>query len=887
MVRRMMVWAALLGVVAGGRATVLIETDFGAKGAQVDAATPDGKSKVSGSLPAPWHDNSVGTWQAMDGRYTPLTENGRGFVRVQKLSGGNLQLQCGLPKLDQPGHYRLTITARSDQRAGPEVGIRIAGPPYTMVYSTRPDLGPDWQTVTRDFALPAQKLDVGVWIVLGDPTSFDLAYLKLERFTDAELIERIKADHPEGTARNLVRISRFPLGLPSGWSLDRANDDQQVAIDADRATTGPSGCASLRLRADRRWLLRSAPFPVPWSFEQHTLSVSLRGDGQPLRLTVLGEGRACAGRTITPTSTWQRVELPFKPVLGGQVHILQLEGSGSLWLDAMQVERGGQAQAYTPQGACEVMLACPAGATGTPGVQFTDEPATVQFAVTGAPIGAVLKATITDLYGETRALPDRQAFGSVSYVRGPLDYAGFAARPHNGYRIEAWVQNAAGERISAPDEVIVYRLPRPRYWDRDHRESAFGIHVLSTTRHLSLCKAVGFNWVRLHDAGTEYMGWSFLEPQRGQWQFFDESIQRYRRHHLSVLALYSTAPHWATGWPKPCSGYFDRYLEPQDLDAWANYVTTVTARYRGQVDDFEVWNEPWGDSFWAVYDAAAKDQRRRSPTAAQDYAKLQAAAYRAGKAANPRVNILGFNSYGADFGATWTKDVMAAGGLDTCDTFSYHKYTSAFLGYPSDDLGTDGLKKAAREIVAAKGRIGKPVWMSEGNSERGGTYDGLYRHVLPYPNRDRYRATSSNICRYVVATLRDGADKLFIYTAHGFSTFSSKPPDWRALLCNDGTLHPSGVALSALFARLEDTHYGATVEVATGVYAYLFAGAGRSVAVLCTGPKHGEYRLPDVAGAKVFDLYGNAAQPGQIVGEEPVYLEANTELASLAAALRR
>jgi len=49
-----------------------------------------------------------------------------------------------------------------------------------------------------------------------------------------------------------------------------------------------------------------------------------------------------------------------------------------------------------------------------------------------------------------------------------------------------------------------------------------------------MAKAVGVNWVRLHDAGTEYIGWSFLEPEKGKWQFRDADLRRYRDHNLKT-----------------------------------------------------------------------------------------------------------------------------------------------------------------------------------------------------------------------------------------------------------------------------------------------------------------------------------------------------------------
>ena len=39
----------------------------------------------------------------------------------------------------------------------------------------------------------------------------------------------------------------------------------------------------------------------------------------------------------------------------------------------------------------------------------------------------------------------------------------------------------------------------------------------AAVRHgIALAKAIGANWTRLHDAGTEYIGWAHLEPDGHQ-----------------------------------------------------------------------------------------------------------------------------------------------------------------------------------------------------------------------------------------------------------------------------------------------------------------------------------------------------------------------------------
>lgn len=863
-------WALLVSIPALGE--VLVDTDFGTCERNVNAVSDDGRTDVNGSLPESWIENSTGPWQpAIAIRYEPREEDGVRFLRVTKGADGALQIATAIATPSEPTWFRLRYTARSAALAAPEVGLRFDGAPYTTVWQTTTALSPGWQEYTREFRLEPPSQAIRLQVLAAGACSFDLAHLTLERFTRAELVERIRAEHPEGSSGNLARITRFPLGVPSGWLLSREDDDAQVVVSGDASVPGPSGSPSLHVRAPGSFVLLSAPFAVPWSFETHVLSVDLRGTGTA-HIAAIGEaGRPLATREVTLGNEWRRESLAFEPSLGGEVHGLRVDGAGELWLDGLQVERGTEPTAYRPSAVCETVLALPESDASRAGVQFADEPTSVRIAVTGAEASAV-QVRVEGPSGEPWALPPvALAAADTQFVE--VDWAAGREPGFGPFRIEGCALDVAGAPLGQPYEVIVHRLRRPRFWGRDAPESPFGVHTLPATRHLTMAKAVGINWVRLHDAGMQYIGWSFLEPERGQWQFFDEEIRRYRAAGLMICGQLETAPYWATGYPRPCSGYWDRWFQPNDLDAWSEYVRTVAERYRDEIRHWEVWNEPWG-SFWSIYDPAGPNEQGRSPSAAADYAKLQAAAYQAAKSVDPGLTIVGFNSYGGYNGKDWTREVLEAGGWESCDVFSYHKYTSATLGYPGDDVSADGLAHAAAPILETRGGLDKPAWMSEGTPLRYSTWDGVYRHTLPYPNTDRWRSTADDTVRYLVSTLSGGAEKVFLYTMHSLDYYhGSGQPQWRCLVTNDGALHPAGDALSALAWLIEGTRFVRIVEPAEGVYAYLFEGGGRAVAAICPKPGHAAWSLPE--GSEGLDLFGNALGD-RAVGEHTCYLVGET-----------
>lgn len=879
-------WFLILPGLAEGMPQVIIDTDFGVPGKPFAEIAAAKGVRITGSLPQGWHDNS--NWKNnVVAAYKLANEGGRRFLRVEQTSGDGLQFTHGLPGVEkEKGYYRLTFTARS--RTGVSLDVREVGAPYQTLAPFAPATDGQWRDFSYDFRLPAHPRQLGLFIYQAGNGGLDLQKLKLLKLSEGDLIAEIKARYPEASAGNLVPASVFPLGLPSGWSIDRDySDGDEVQVETDAKVAGPSGCPALRINAVAKGVrIYSAPFAVPLSFATHVLSVSVRGDWDGELFVTDGKGQVRAHLTLKLAGEgWRRVELPFEPVLLAPSHTLRLEGKGTLWLDALQVEHAAKATPYAPQKPMEVCLALPASDADSARVQFADEPAKIKFAAVGKVRGAVLKTRLATIYGDEKLLPPILLDSASS---GVIVYEPFAPHGLGPYRLEAWVEDAAGKRVSPISEIVFYRLRRPRYWGQDAPHSFFGAHTLSTNRHLTMAKAAGVNWVRLHDAGTEYIGWSFLEPQKGLWQFRDADLQRYRDHHLKILGLLSTSPGWASNLGRPAVGYADRYLEPLRMDDWANAVRTIVSHHRGLIDSYEIWNEPWGSTFWTFkvnprYGHGGTEPFVPSDTPSKDYARLQKVAYGAAHAVFPDVIIVGFNTYAAANGSKWTKDVLDFGGIDTCDAISYHHYENGLTGFPGDPA-EKAYKAALGPIIERQGPAPKPVWMSEGAPLSGDVSNGFYRDTLPYANDNDNWRIADRLARFVMARKANGEAREFLYTMHGHSTFGGDV-QWTTLVTAEGFLHPSAAAHSTLAWLLEDMSFVKRVTLAEGVYAYLHAGPGGAVAAITSGPTHAAYKLPTAAEVRLLDLFGNAVAAGSALDDHVHYVQCSAGLAKLQAAL--
>jgi hypothetical protein len=244
---------------------VLIDTDFGTPGQPFSDVSAEKGNSIIGSLPEGWAENS-GWKSKVVATYSPMTEGSRRFLRISQTSGDGLQFFHALPGIEkEPGYYRLSFTARSP--IGGSVGLRFMGSPYTTVWSVDPGMDGQWRDYTYNIRLSDQPQELGLFIYLSGNGTLDLQKLRMVKLGEQDLIEEIKAQYPEARAGNLVKLSRFPLGLQSGWAIDRDySDGDQVQVESDPKAPGPSGVPALRVHAPEGIRIYSAPFAVPWSF---------------------------------------------------------------------------------------------------------------------------------------------------------------------------------------------------------------------------------------------------------------------------------------------------------------------------------------------------------------------------------------------------------------------------------------------------------------------------------------------------------------------------------------------------------------------------------------------------------------------------------------------
>ncbi len=837
-------WALL----AGARET-LFRVDFGQEGTPY---TFEKVGRFQGSLPPNVHENYA-SWNASVARAERLTENGRAFLRIHAdkvdsatqfwIDGGDIAL---------PGVFELVVTARP-QTATLQFGLRQIGAPYSGFGDADFPASSEWKE--RRFLIQTREHSdskVAIFFYTGGGDT-DIASVELARLGKEDIAATVP--RPDASVKNFFRNSRFPLGLPCGWNIDR--DSRTATCGADANHPGEGGIPSLEMKAEKGFALYSEPFQTNHPDKPHTVAFAYQC-ADACRVDVMCEGRPIAGQVLAPAKEWQTATLTFVPSGEALCFCLRFTGSGTFRLDALRAVAGA-ADAASADRTCEVALAPGRSEIAETRIQFADERAEVRFCVTGDAGGAVLKSCVTDLYGQSVALADRPVPAGKGRFEGKLRFDVFPARPLGQFRIEAWVERD-GKRVSPYNEIVMTRLERPVFWNQDAPDSAFGCHFIALEPTIRMMKACGINWARLHDAGTEYCGWWNLEPEKGQWTFMDDDLLRYRKNKIKIFAQLGTTPAWASHFGElGCKnmGYFEKFLRPKNNGDFNAYVKTLVARYKGVIDEYFVWNEPWGNWWESGQDARffGKDDAKR------DFAELCRGAYQTAKAVDPSVKVAGFNTTSGGVGTQWTAGVYAAGGMANCDMIDFHLYTKNATCL-DDDCVQQATCDAVGEIFSKVPNAGgKPIYMSEGQGASTGSsgvgcrMTGLYKRTITWQPEEDLAGLAEKNCRYTVSLLAQKVAKVFLYTAHGYSSLA-QAPSFTVLLGADGYPHPSLAAYAHLTHSLEGKPFARKVALGENRFAYLFAGRSGTCAVLCGGR---DARLPFIQDPAIrwTDLFGN------------------------------
>ncbi len=618
----------------------------------------------------------------------------------------------------------------------------------------------------------------------------DVGFYEVTRWPQSAIDELMRHEHeqaidPPTDARpprkgNLLENSSFELGLSRGWSiLGILPEQQRHAVTNARAKHGDRAMQLVHPGRGRAMLTyKFVPVRVPRS---HTLSAWAWADRPGARVTVRFEngyvprgGHPHNQRTTAKLAAgqWQRISVTG-PTQAGPASAYAIKVSahapkdGTVLLDAVQFEEGTLTE-YQPARSVEAAL----WPTAPAGLSHWGEP--VRYVVGLYNDGAT--QTTAALGITTHDFWDRKVGDERIGPRGFPPGLTRIERSHppevrGSQRVRLWLR----PRESPEDEITLTVVPKPRYGGR-HPASRFGQHVRLEPWQLGIAKRLGACWNRLHDV-EHCVSWDDTEPEPGKWVWADEKIRHAHEAGIEILGVFGRCPAWASSTGKAGWHY------PKDLEAWGRYVEKTARHYRGKIDVWEIWNEPWHHGF-GIGDGTK-------------YARLAKIAYTAAKRGNPDSTVIGMCTH--ELMLAFNRAAVAAGALAHSDSISFHTYSGT---------GVDAYGRA-RAIFAMfdPDRTGKPIWMTEGLGGYTFTWHSLLVDAVDDPYSRRPGApkfTAERAARVgaisLAGILAAGAEKAFWYWSP-WENVSSIRPDRYTWFEYDGQLkpHAAAYAVSAHF----------------------------------------------------------------------------------------
>ena len=220
--------------------------------------------------------------------------------------------------------------------------------------------------------------------------------------------------------------------------------------------------------------------------------------------------------------------------------------------------------------------------------------------------------------------------------------------------------------------------------------------------------------IRLWDCQVE---WARLQPSPNiwNWDLLDSLIAA--AGNRQIMLVIGHPPEWAAKggsngnqapWMPPGSN-----KPPKDDQVWSNYVVAVSTRYKGKINQYQVWNEPADTQFYSgtYSDLANCVRRARSLIKRTDpNAKVVSPPFQPRKQSGWETRgkklIMALSDQG------WPFDIYAG--------HIYPQVGEGIAGWNRDAKSMfEGLRKA--------GAPKKPMWITETNFNLGGPGN-------PYPN---------------------------------------------------------------------------------------------------------------------------------------------------------
>lgn len=432
----------------------------------------DPEAKVTGIVADGWSDNS--SWADVNVHYSADTEHPHSGsaaqrIDVERVASGAVQFVQKV-QLQKDKAYAFSVWMRG--RPGSVVGMILRRvDPATYYADAEAVLSPEWKEYTIEGVVD-EDTEAFLMLRVTTPMEFSVDDAQLTDITSATTDREPK----EG---NLISGGSFEVGMPFGWSTRVPGPARWHFLDVRPTidqTTAAHGAQSYRidLPSGMEALVRS-PIIHPNVQRPHAASLWMKASQLNTHVHVELE-RTGIATDVSLGTEWQRVVLKGRMPFQRWTRLLvraraaddetPQEKSLTLWIDAVQLEEAAEpSQTYQPKSQYQITLRL-----DRPGsVVFKDELARADLNVhPKPPQGARVRLEAVDVFGTEYDL------SAVQLPEASMKLPSMEKRRLGVFKLTAVLENAEGQALSDPVELVWSRLPKPR--EIDPKSSFFGVH---------------------------------------------------------------------------------------------------------------------------------------------------------------------------------------------------------------------------------------------------------------------------------------------------------------------------------------------------------------------------------------------------------------------------
>lgn len=401
----------------------------------------------------------------------------------------------------------------------------------------------------------------------------------------------------------------------------------------------------------------------------------------------------------------------------------------------------------------------------------------------------------------------------------------------------------------------------PTAWNRFHLDlpphpfandllpaSPFGINMAmgpggaDNEARLRLMQQAGMKW------GRQTFSWPQIEREKGRYDLdpYAAHVQMCRKYGMHLFGDLTSSPT------------FHDPRTPEGVEAYCAFARAAVKRFQGEVDHWQIWNEPNG-GFW-----------RGSP---EEYARLLVAVSRAIRETNPQAKVLAFNMAFCD--VRWAERILKQIPYDSFDILCYHPYRlpstpeehfdwwvlDQYVGNwhreelsENDPMVHQSFLEQTEELVRVVERYGKrkPFWITE---------VGWNTPICPFGSHEMHSANMF-VRFYLLALASRRIEKVFPWTLRDGRPWQFDNASMVGMMRTDLAPKYSYCAYAVMTRMIEGKAWVRNEHFGPDVYAVVFqdSASGEETMAAWTTRPYAYIRVANRSGLVFHDIFGTRRQ---------------------------